>query len=722
MFMNRLGILPIRTGFLIVFSILIVTYGIRAWSQPPENSAEAGKKANADSGPGLTGDKAATRQNPSTMELPLGLVQSIRHWTTDDRMRVVIQMDREAHYRKARLPNPDRFYFDVSDSKFNPGLVNATLPIGNQFLRQIRVAQNRPETVRVVLDIANGSEVNVFELRDPFRIVIDMYAEGTSVAQPGKPLQSDKEKLPGTSRAVPESASVGNGAKLDSQKPQEAGDSLESDRAANSERNASRALGLDPAQSPAEIHAGTQISRTEPEPKPEESRKTTTPIQSQETPKTPIAMEDLGNLSSQPAFAAPQESRKSSPKNFFTIHGQLRNETAFRIASPSDFSKFKSFAYAEMSGKPSPQFGYDLSTRLYYDAVYDLSHTFGPNVKDSQQWDAELRNAFVDISLGPLELRFGKQQVVWGQAVNLFFADVVNPKDLREFVLPDLDDIRIPMWTADVEFFIGDTHMEFVGIPVLDHNRLGVPGSDFSFKIPPLPSGTILNVADIKMPANNARNGVYGFRVSQLAKGWDLGAFYLYGYNYTPAYFRHIDMDPVTQIATVNVTPEITRRRTVGATFSKDIRGLVLKGEFVYDGGRSFMVTDPAEPDGVIKRNYFEYLLGLDYTFFGKLDFNYQFFQQYVFNPVDTLFQANRGTFSSIWFKTGFFDNRLEPEFFFVSSLTRADFMLRPKLNYTFNGHWRGALGVDLFGGNLDGTFGQFDNSDRLYLEMRYIF
>jgi hypothetical protein len=226
------------------------------------------------------------------------------------------------------------------------------------------------------------------------------------------------------------------------------------------------------------------------------------------------------------------------------------------------------------------------------------------------------------------------------------------------------------------------------------------------------------------MPANNIRNGVYGFRLSQMMSGWDLGGFYLYGYDYSPTFFRRIEIDPESQQITVNVMPEMTRKRTIGATFSKDFQGVVLKGEFVYDRERNFLVTDPNDYDGIIKSDYFEYLLGIDYTFFRKLDFNVQFFQQFVLKPVDTLYRDDRASFISVWLKTGLFKNKLEPELFAVTKMGMGnnDFMLRPKLNFTFSSHLNAAFGADIFGGMHDSDFGQFDNSDRLYLQFRFMF
>lgn len=313
-----------------------------------------------------------------------------------------------------------------------------------------------------------------------------------------------------------------------------------------------------------------------------------------------------------------------------------------------------------------------------------------------------------------------------GEAVNLFFADVINPRDMREFLLPDLEDIRIPLWAADLEFFFGNTHLEFIAIPVLEHDRLGVPGSEFAFGTPSLPPDVELNVAEVRMPANNTRNGVYGFRIGQFVKGWDLNGFYLYGYDYTPTFFRTIEIDEATERVTLNVTPEIARKRTVGATFSKDVHGLILKGEFIYDRERNFVVDDPAHPTGIAKSDYFEYLIGMDYTFSRRLDFNAQFFQQYVLNPIDNLYRPDRASYGSIWFKTGFWDNRVEPEFFAVARIPRAgedsDFMFRPKLNFNISNHILAAVGADLFGGDPTGSFGQYEEKGRMFVQVRLLF
>ena len=122
-----------------------------------------------------------TVQGPSAAEAnnftPVTIL-SIRHWSTSDYTRVILDLDNQAKYTKTRLSNPDRIYFDISNSKLSHDLLNKTFVVGDTLLKQIRAAQNRAETVRVVLDFAAIRDYSVFELYDPFRIVVDIH--GTS--------------------------------------------------------------------------------------------------------------------------------------------------------------------------------------------------------------------------------------------------------------------------------------------------------------------------------------------------------------------------------------------------------------------------------------------------------------------------------------------------------------------------------------------------------------
>ncbi len=107
-------------------------------------------------------------------------IQSIRHWSTVDYTRVIIDLDSTAVYSKRRLSNPDRIYFDISGAKLSSQLGAKSLAVGDEFLQKIRISQNTTQTVRVVLDLATKSDQVVSEMHDPFRIVIDLRKPGAT--------------------------------------------------------------------------------------------------------------------------------------------------------------------------------------------------------------------------------------------------------------------------------------------------------------------------------------------------------------------------------------------------------------------------------------------------------------------------------------------------------------------------------------------------------------
>lgn len=113
--------------------------------------------------------------------LPPGVVgvRNIRHWSDSKReyTRVVIDLDKDVTYRQGQLENPDRIYFDLLGTRVTKALASKPFPVDGGFLKQIRVGQNKPDMVRVVLDFESISEYNVFWLPDPYRLVVDISGE-----------------------------------------------------------------------------------------------------------------------------------------------------------------------------------------------------------------------------------------------------------------------------------------------------------------------------------------------------------------------------------------------------------------------------------------------------------------------------------------------------------------------------------------------------------------
>lgn len=104
-------------------------------------------------------------------------VEGIRNWSYKDYSRVVIDLSGPASFRENRLMGPPRLYIDLKYSTIGESINHAS-PVRDGILRKIRAAQYDDDTVRVVLDLEHIKDYKVFQLTDPYRLVVDVYGDG----------------------------------------------------------------------------------------------------------------------------------------------------------------------------------------------------------------------------------------------------------------------------------------------------------------------------------------------------------------------------------------------------------------------------------------------------------------------------------------------------------------------------------------------------------------
>jgi N-acetylmuramoyl-L-alanine amidase len=103
-------------------------------------------------------------------------VMPVRHWSNAGYTRVVIETGAPVGFSHSILPEdgdrPRRLYVDLEHCRLSPGM-GTSLPVGDGLLKQVRTGQFSSDTVRVVLDIESISDYKIFNLQEPFRVVID---------------------------------------------------------------------------------------------------------------------------------------------------------------------------------------------------------------------------------------------------------------------------------------------------------------------------------------------------------------------------------------------------------------------------------------------------------------------------------------------------------------------------------------------------------------------
>ncbi len=105
-------------------------------------------------------------------------VLPVKYWSSADYTRIVIRASAPVHYSSDLLEEttgqPRRLYIDFEQSFIQPQY-RLPVPIEDGLLKQVRTGQFTNSTVRVVLDIDSISSYKIFNLNDPFRVVVDVH-------------------------------------------------------------------------------------------------------------------------------------------------------------------------------------------------------------------------------------------------------------------------------------------------------------------------------------------------------------------------------------------------------------------------------------------------------------------------------------------------------------------------------------------------------------------
>jgi N-acetylmuramoyl-L-alanine amidase len=175
--------------------------------------------------PGVAlGAKDATAQSAPPMHVAkttanrhgqMAQVTGIRHWSTPNYTRVAIDLGDDVTYEAARVPNPDRIYFDLHGTRLAQELVGKSFAVTDDgFLKKIRAAQFSNDMTRVVLDVNDVTEYSAFLLPDPYRLIIDIH--GGSKAEPGAPVVSvPMQRAAAAAPTVPNTTAVKSASSFD---------------------------------------------------------------------------------------------------------------------------------------------------------------------------------------------------------------------------------------------------------------------------------------------------------------------------------------------------------------------------------------------------------------------------------------------------------------------------------------------------------------------------
>ena len=108
-------------------------------------------------------------------------ILAVRVWPSADYTRVTLEIDTELKATHFSIKDPERLVIDIEGLVLNDALkeIVAKIQANDPYIKQVRVGQNRPNVVRLVFDLKEEVNPQVFSLKPvgdyQHRLVFDLY-------------------------------------------------------------------------------------------------------------------------------------------------------------------------------------------------------------------------------------------------------------------------------------------------------------------------------------------------------------------------------------------------------------------------------------------------------------------------------------------------------------------------------------------------------------------
>ncbi len=419
-----------------------------------------------------------------------------------------------------------------------------------------------------------------------------------------------------------------------------------------------------------------------------------------------------------------------------SLGGSYQLYAGLRLAETPDFLTVRNRAEVRLA------FDYErgrvvLRPRLDYDAL-------------GERLGGDLREAYLEVYFHRVDLRLGRQLIVWGKTDGTFVTDLLAPLDLGEFLAQPFDDLRLGVTAASATLYAGAFRVTGIAVPRRPTTRLPVRGSPW-YPLPDDVLGVPLALTEPAPQDSTLRGTETALRVTWTGLGrTDLALLWINGFNRLPAFRKRLEVTLAPPSARLAITPTYERRQVVGLTVETlALDPLVVRGEAAFHT-RYLLdqpieipqalgdLFDPALVDAVergflIGKPLGQAALGLERAFGSQL-FRVQALGTLVFGWDERVAQERFEP--SV---TGFWNGRFRRETLTAQAFAfynlGADYWLNPSLTYAVRDALNATLGAHVFGGAGGGTadlagllrepafsFASYDGNDFVYLRVAYSF
>ena len=326
----------------------------------------------------------------------------------------------------------------------------------------------------------------------------------------------------------------------------------------------------------------------------------------------------------------------------------------------------------------------------------------------------KLREAYLDLRAGALDVRLGRQIIAWGRADQINPTDNLTPRDFTLLVPEDADQ-RNGATGVRATYRFGDLAVTGVLLPAFEPHRI---------RLERPPPGSTLRERE---PADPVLQGA--IKLEQTGRGLDYSVSYFDGHDLFP----DLGVDTVRPDG-VDLLLRHHRIRVVGADAAAALGPYTLRGEAAYT------FTEHERAGDQIKSPFLFLVLGADRSlprgWYVNLQYVLRVVSQYrdpeavsgplravalqqalINDQLDEVKHAVALRIASTWL-----NDTLRTEVSAIVAPARHEFVVRPKASYAVTDRLKVTAGADFFRGDTPSFFGRLRDTSTAYVEVRWDF
>ncbi len=344
------------------------------------------------------------------------------------------------------------------------------------------------------------------------------------------------------------------------------------------------------------------------------------------------------------SFESPPPLSPQDKPSMFSLKGFVKTGAVYNVShdrpqpGETDWRGLSSL-YGEMKIELKAKFFDSWRAKFECKGIYDLAYEshgrdeYTDDVLDEYEKEGEILEAYIQGSLlDNLDIKLGRQIAVWGKSDIIRVTDILNPLNTRELGLTEVEDLRLPVSMARIDYYIGDWNISGMAIPEIRFNKNPEYGSDFyPYKVPP---------PHEDKPSDGGDNTEYAMAVNGIFSGWDISFYFADIFDDMPN-AKLISIDPISQIAESKT--EHASITMYGAAFNIAMGNFLLKTEAAYIDGLelfNYPTFNPYLLVPIVMTQSKEYsrtdvLLGLEYTGFNDTTISIEVANKHINNHKD---------------------------------------------------------------------------------------